>query len=282
MVALGLIPTTAMASPYDDHIANGSSLVRDGHFSLAAAEFEAAYLLKKDPGIALQLGRIYLRLQQAAGAQRYCTAYLRLTATAEPDPDREAKAHDCVNQATQLMRTPTSPKKPMTAMKHPGARKIHQNSLGRFPTSVVQPEPAETPTELVSLSLTRQSERRILSPPDPVEPSPLENRAEPDENVSAQRLADPVVTLQFRSAMVSPLVAVESPAPFQREASSPVAQVKPLPLHKHWWLWSLAGVALTSVVVGVTVTTLRPAAAVQDSVDPLADVPTANQIVVAF
>ena len=68
IVALGIFPLTALASPYDDHIANGSSLVRDGHYALAAAEFEAAYLLRKDPSIALQLGRIYLKLQQAAGA----------------------------------------------------------------------------------------------------------------------------------------------------------------------------------------------------------------------
>jgi len=282
IVALGIFPLTALASPYDDHIANGSSLVRDGHYALAAAEFEAAYLLRKDPSIALQLGRIYLKLQQAVEAQRYCTAYLRLTGSAEPDPDREAKAHDCVNQAKQLMRTSTSPQKPMTAVKHPGARRIHQNSLSRFPTSVVQPDPATTPTELVSLSLTRQSDKRILSPPDQVEPSPPAIKTEPEEEVPAQRLADPVVTLKFRSAIVSPLVAEISQAPFQKEAPSPVAQELPVPLHKRWWLWSLAGVALASAVIGVTVATLHPAVAAPNRVDPLADVPMANQIVVVF
>ena len=282
MVALGIFPITAMASPYDDHIANGSSLVRDGHYSLAAAEFEAAYLLKKDPGIALQLGRIYLKLQQAAGAQRYCSAYLKLAASIEPDPDREAKARDCVSQATQLMRASTSPRKPMAAVMKPEARRLHQNAKRHVATTGAQLDPAAAATEPVSLDLSTQAERRILGPPAQDERSLSAGKELPVEDVPAQRLTDPVVTLKFRSAMISPLVAEEVQVPVTGEPPGPVVQDKRLPLHKRWWLWSLAGVALASVVVGVTVATLRPTAAVPDKVDPLADVPTVNQIVVVF
>ena len=204
MVALGIFPITAMASPYDDHIANGSSLVHDGHYSLAAAEFEAAYLLKKDPGIALQLGRIYLKLQRAAGAQRYCSAYLRLTGSAEPDPDREAKARDCVSQATQLMRASTSPLKPMTAVVKPEARRLHQNAQRNVATTGAQLNPTVASTEPVSLDLSTQAERRIPGPPAH-ERSLSAEKEVPVEDVLAQQLTDPVVTLKFRSAMISPL-----------------------------------------------------------------------------
>lgn len=228
MLALWLLPMTGRAHPYDDHIANGSAFLRNGHYALAAAEFEAAYLLRKDPGIALQLGRIYLKLHQAAGAQRYCSAYLRLTGSLESDPEREEKAHECVNQANQLMRTGTSSQK--------------------------------------------QAARR-----------PLTQKAKPVPTVptiSAQPLTEPLITLTLRSATLAPLASEEEQAPLVWESTDSHTKGRLVPLHKRWWLWSLAGVTVSSVIVGVTVAMLRTTTSAPTPVDPLAEVPKANQIVV--
>ncbi len=270
------------ANPYDDHVANGSAFLRNGQYSLAATEFEAAYLLKKDPSIALQLGRIYLRLHQAVDAQRHCSAYLRITRFVEPDPDRAAKAHDCVNQATQLIRSSTSAQNAMPAVKQLEHGRTHQSAPLRSQRLVSQSDPAAAPTEPVSLDFSTQGQRRVVSPSNQVEQSPLAEKTVPVEEVPTQQLTDPVVTLKFRSAMVSPLVAEDDQVNTKRKSPGPIEQERLTPLHKRWWLWSSAGAALASVAVGVTVAVLRPSAAIPERLDPLADVPAANQIVVTF
>ena len=61
-------PATARADADDDHVQQGQLLAIQQKLSEAAKEFEVACKLKKQPDVALQLGRVYQKLKRGSAA----------------------------------------------------------------------------------------------------------------------------------------------------------------------------------------------------------------------
>lgn len=126
-------PRLVRADRFDDHVRNGNVLVNAQKFAEAAREFEAAYKLKAQPDLALNLGRLYLKLGRGDAARSYCAVYL--TEESDPPEDRKAKALDCVKQARRM-----APKKE-TAAAAPPAKTAPAAPVGEAGPAAVQPKP---------------------------------------------------------------------------------------------------------------------------------------------
>lgn len=245
----------AHADAFDDHINRGNLFYNEQKLPQAVQEFEAAYRLKKQPDLLLNIGRIYLKLRRGEAAQRYCALYL--TEEFEASPDRKAKAIDCVTQARQLAATkkapavnrlPTTPTPATTtppAQRLPGKAPAPPAATGisTGPTAPSAPmEPTRLPTQptasapaplVASLAVSPSPAQSASSPArEPTQPSPspqptlMPSRVEP--GLGSASLPQPV------------------PAPTNTRSAEHI------PVYKRWWFWTIIGVGAAGAAAGIT------------------------------
>lgn len=178
-------PRLAHADRFDDHVRNGNVLVNAQKYAEAAREFEAAYKLKAQPDLALNLGRLYLKLGRGEAARSYCAVYL--TEESDPPEDRKAKAVDCVRQARRM-----APKKETVT-----------SAPSRTPPAVAVNEPGSPATPPSPPAETAQAPAK--EPPASVPASVSAPAAAP--------VAVPVPTPRFPSEPVVERSAKAPPAP---------------------------------------------------------------------
>lgn len=141
-------PATSWADAFDDHVQQGQLLVIQQKLAEAAKQFEAAYKLKKQPDVALQLGRVYLKLKRGAAAQHYCALYL--AEEFDAPADRKQKASECLEQAKQFV----GGKKGASS-----APIAPPSAAGQRPTPAVIPPPPALPIHAEIASNTQVSAR---------------------------------------------------------------------------------------------------------------------------
>jgi len=253
LVAFLSLPSIARAELYDESVAKGSSFLREGKLQQAVDQFHLAYQVKPVPDVALQIGRIYLRLQQSDAALRFCKVYVDSHVDRDSADERQAKALDCIRQAReQKVSAKAVPAKaavahrthalngPVKAGSAPSAEVSHSVISAALPPvpnpDVQSPVPAATTTQVAVAT----------APPTAHVPElPKLNAAIPEVTPAQRRI--PYDHLPF------------SPDPSTSPVGSttiPVDSVSNRPLYKRWWVWSLVGLgvsaAVTATVAGVT------------------------------
>lgn len=241
----------AHADSYDDHVNNANVLANEQKFSEAAREFEAAYRLKKQPDLALNLGRLYLKLKKGDAAQRYCALYL--TEEFEPPADRKAKAVDCVTQAKRMASS-----KRVAAVGHPSAVPTEKPQQQQPLDASAPPLPKTIPPITNSL------------PPTPVATGTGEDTGGTASQPSANQVTAPsppepgtgtrVAVLGSSNAAVGPTP--EVPLQFHAPTPQPTeGHGTRRPVYKRWWPWTVFGVVAAggiAIAVASTQIDLRP------------------------
>lgn len=298
---------SARADAFDDHINRGNLLYNEQNLPQAAREFEAAYRLKKQPDLLLNIGRIYLKLRRADAAQRYCALYL--TEEFEATPDRKAKATDCVTQAKQMLAAkkppsagrPSATPTPATAQATPGHVPIPAAVQAAGPSAVLPAAPAA-----VAATVPAASPGPVGSSGQPADPAAPPAAPPPAASLVSNPLA-PVTSIPARepgprspssSADATPQsVAPTAPPTLAPSSAEPQAnaalRLQPsastagirstehVPIYKRWWFWTIVGVGAAGAAAGITAGVLSsqgPAGPVYE----LGDVPTDNQRMVTL
>ncbi len=297
----------AHADSYDDHVNNANVLANEQKFSEAAREFEAAYRLKKQPDLALNLGRLYLKLKKGDAAQRYCALYL--TEEFEPPADRKAKAVDCVTQAKRMASSkrvnalahpsavaPEKPQQPLDPSAPPLAQTIPPTATSLPPTpratgsgndsgglasppsgnqvTVASPPEPGTGTRVATLGSSKTAvEPTSEVPPQFHEPTALPPPVVPTTTVPTIP-TEPVLIPHKPATQPNPILAAVPP-PTSMAHGTPEHK----PVYKRWWFWTLIGVGAAGAAAGITAGVLHSRATeqMQPPVDSLADVPADNQ-----
>lgn len=274
----GIAP--ARADAFDDHISSGNQFYNEQKFAQAAREFEAAYQLKKQPDLLLNIGRIYLKLGRADAAQRNCARYL--TEEFEAPPDRKAKAVDCVTKAKQILdaKKAAGAHRPVAgtaaaAGKQPGgkapvpAADLVSPPAAAVPAQPAAPPPASAPAPLVASPAVSPSASPAA--PGPASESPLQGGASPPlapTPAGAALAPQPTLTPpSVESRPASALALQPSPGPASPRPPELV------PVYKRWWFWTILGVGVAGAAAGITAGVLSTRGPAYD----LGDVPPENQ-----
>lgn len=273
---VGLIGRAASvrADAFHDHIDRGNLFANEQNLVQAVREFEAAYQLKKQPVLLLNIGRIYLKLRRGESAQRYCAMYL--TEEFDLPPDRKAKAVDCVTQARQLVaakkaaavspsaavppataaqglaaKAPALPSSPSTPALPGADLGMPQEGAGTPP----QGEPAITPRWAPVVASV------VVHPPvPPVAPGPEQEPRQPE--------------VWPPPSAASPPRVVTPPPPILPSASLRISE--PVPVYRRWWFWTIIGAGAAGVAAGISASVLSNRGPT-DPVYELGDVPPENQ-----
>lgn len=243
-LAFAWAPATARADAYDDHVQQGQLLVIQQKLAEAAKEFEAAYKLKKQPDVALQLGRVYLKLKRGAAAQHYCALYL--AEEFDAPADRKQKATECLEQAKLL--TP-SKKGPLSPPPTPPG------------TLSKNPAPAQTPFS------------PTLSVPAEIASSPQVSARGADWSPIPETLEVPK---EDPPPPPPPPIAVVPPPMVTSHREGPQ------PVYKKWWFWTLVGVGVAGAAAGVGVGVAQSTGTPGPVLDPLEGIPMGDRRQIAF
>jgi hypothetical protein len=279
---------SARADAFDDHINRGNLLYNEQNLPQAAREFEAAYRLKKQPDLLLNIGRIYLKLRRGDLAQRYCALYL--TEEFEAPADRKAKATDCVTQAKLMLagKKASAGSRPAAAPSTAATQAV-EASPAAPPRAAVVPGPAAAPTPaqppplsnpptasatpplVASLALNPSvppSASALAQEPTPrsptaapVEPTPP-SAVPPGQRIAPPSSTEPQPNAALRLQPSASTAAVHSP--------------ERVPIYKRWWFWTILGVGAAGAAAGITAGVLSrqgPTGPVYE----LGDVPSDNQ-----
>lgn len=238
-------PTTALADAFDDHVQQGQLLVIQGKLAEAAKEFEAAYKLKKQPDIALQLGRVYLKLRRGAAAQHYCALYL--AEEFDAPADRKQKATECLEQAKQLVgRGKSSPSTPAAS-----AGAVGQS----LAPAAIRPTSSLTVSAAIASSTQVSARGPDWSPPSEVLEVPQDEPPAPPVGVTPPPPPPPPIIARYEG---------------------------PQPVYKKWWFWTLVGVGVAGAAAGVAIGVSQSSGAPAPVPDPLDGIPMGDRRQIAF
>ena len=252
-----ILPSIARTESYDESVSKGSSFLREGKLQQAVDQFQLAYQVKPVPDVALQIGRIYLRLQQSDAALRFCKVYVDSHVGRDSADDRQAKALDCLRQAREQRKSakavtskavtskaavahrPHAPNGPVKTASAPSAEVSHPAT-----SAAVPPAPNPDVQSPVPAATTTQAAVTTAPPTAHVTEFPELQTAIPDVAPAQRRI--PYDNL--------PLSPEPSTSPVG-STSTPSDVVTNRPLYKRWWVWSLVGLgvsaAVTATVAGI-------------------------------
>lgn len=214
------------------HYEQAIGLYDRGKYEESIAAFQKAYALRQLPRLLLNLGQLYRKLGRAREALGYYELYLRV----EPNPEPKLKVElDQYIQQTRAMLE--------------AAQRI------------------QTESEIARQQAAQERRLDAASPPMPSGRDERAGNIAPDVPLSAagvapapgnaSRAGEQRLTRDVAAASESPgAVAIQPAQPSQRAA--PPAPVASGPseqhsaLHKQWWLWTLVGIGVVGIGVGVT------------------------------
>lgn len=276
LVLLAMVGTSrdARADAFDEQVRSGQLLVNEQRFPEAVRAFEAAYRLKKQPDLALNIGRLYLlKLRRGDAAQRYCALYL--TDESEPPPDRERLARECVVQARRLqMERPRLPEKaaPNAAggRTNPSPVKTAAQPVGAANPTVKTEDASPNPADAPPVPLTSPVQAGTAAPA--ITPASESARRRDDSSmpgVTEQPSAQP----QARSTPPS------SSIPQSSLAAGPSSSVETRPIYKRWWFWTALGLGAAGAATAITLGVVLGSGS---SSGPLSDFTADNRLQVTF
>ena len=258
-LAVAISSADAKSTAFDEKRDEGTRLLREGQLQLAADSFEAAFRLRAATDVALQLGRIYLRLQNIDRARHYCKLYF------ESGPSRlddRLKATECERLASETARRPGDEAAAISLSRGGGTARPRKHSpsvnpavgsraggiaRGREPRR--EPRAAPTKTDLHAVA------QATADPATVVESRlggattlgiPLELVSLTQSDVTLRTHPIPRDQLELHADAVPQ----DPPAPIRPDAAN-VSKVTPI--HKQWWLWTLAGTGVAASVAGAVV-----------------------------
>lgn len=264
-VAFFLSPIQASGQSYDQRVAHGSRLLREGKTKMALDVFLLAYRDNPNADLSLQIGRIYLHLKNPDKALHFCSQYLNHPQQKSGADTRYAKAHDCVQLAAELRR----PGKESSAL------------TDRSGHSSINREGALLPLDSGKLPV----QHGHVEDKNPVQ-SPVDTRpAQEIDSIHGIALSGvrTSVVVQHRVWSDGTLAAVLGRTGSFIDRS---IQDKPMgesSLRKRWWFWSLIGLGVSGAVAAtaggiVAAQKSRNGQSSQIMQEPFGDIPNDNVI----
>lgn len=284
---------------FDQHNSAGHQLSHEQKFAEAAREFEQAYKIKKDPKLALNLGRLYLRLKRLDLASHYCASFL--SDVDSPPPELKQKADDCVTQA-RLVKQVRKPEvkgltKPGPATNEPAVKVgSAEKGTGSGSTGTVTdgsqttPQGSGTSTSDGVRPTTGNGAIVALVPTQPVSGArPLSGA----DGASTLDPGSPEAPEPPPAQRTTPSVSQDKPTVGNddKRASPPVeAKVETTddrsrkPVYKKWWFWTIVGVGVAGAAAGITAGVLssRTTTSPTPDPDPLERFPAGSRVLVTF
>lgn len=292
---------------FDQHYSAGHQLSNEQRYQEAVKEFESAYKIRREPTLALNIGRLYLRLKKQDLAVKYCAGYLN--DVDNPPANLKQKAQDCVEQAHQLGSTAKKPLTKPTAKANSQATPLL--AAGSTGSSVVPPAQGSgsASAQVASaLSPGGNTSTVAIAPtglPDPVSGansgplamhSTLTGTTQPGpESVSGT--ANPPPRLPMDDPEPEPSMRRAPSNPATDVVAQPIAHAEPkhgnpqpadtaTPLYKKWWLWTVVGIGVAGAAAGITAGVLSSRSGTNSMTtpdpDPLAQIPPESRIQVSF
>ncbi len=246
-VALLLIPFQSNGQSYDQRVAHGSRLLREGKTKLALDAFLSAYRNNPNTDLSLQIGRIYLHLKNPDKAFQFCNQYLSHPPQNGSADTRHAKAYDCVQQAVELRRQGKDSTARTDVAGHYGISPaaslppVAQLAVNRKSTT-------DTQSSKGSGSLSVQREPVVDKNPEQLSVGTVSVQAL-DSNHGMALSGSPREIVAQRRFLSD---ATMAPSLESTGASSDLStKNKPMEepsIRKRWWFWSLIGLGVSGTV----------------------------------
>ena len=214
------------------HYEQAIGLYDRGKYEESIAAFQKAYALRQLPRLLLNLGQLHRKLGRAREALGYYELYLRVEPNPEPklkvELDRYIQQTRAMLEAAQRIQTESEIARQQAAQE----RRLDATSP---PLRPGRDEPAGNITPDV--------------PSSPAGAAPASG--------NGSRPEDKGVTRDVAATSDPPEGAVIPPAQARHETNPPTPGAsKPseqhAALHKQWWLWTLVGIGVAGIGVGVT------------------------------
>jgi hypothetical protein len=205
------------------HFQRGTAHYNLREYKEAAVEFQAAYRLHPDAVFLYNLAQSYRLADDPEQALYFYRAYLRSSPKAPNKREVDGRIADLeklMDAKKQAARPPDATLAP--AMPHP------QPGNATAPHAAMQAQPVRPVA--VARPVTIEPVRPVaIAPTHPV-------IVEPAHPVTIEP-AQPTTVTPAQPVSVAPAAVATSPAP--------------TPIYKKWWLWTIVGVAVIGIVVGI-------------------------------